>query len=82
MSGDLLPAGWLTTEEAQKLTGYTVFHLARLARGGQVNARKLGPLWLFERDSLTAYKATVRPGPKRKRNYAAAVAQPGPKPKR
>ena len=67
MSGDLLPAGWLTTEEAQALTGYTGFHLARLARGGQVTAQKLGGrVWLFERESLTAYQATVRPGPKKK----------------
>jgi len=65
---DILSAGWLTTEEAQALTGYTTFHLARLARGGQVTAQKLGGrLWLFNQASLAAYTATVRPGPKRKR---------------
>lgn len=84
MSGDLLPAGWLTTEEAQELTGYTAYHLARLARGKQVSARKLsGKLWLFERESLLTYKAAAKPGPKgRRRNYAATLARPGPKPKR
>jgi excisionase family DNA binding protein len=81
MSGDILPAGWLTTEEAQDLTGYSIAHLRRLARDRRVNARKLaGQLWLFERASLAEYKATVRPGPKR-RNHTAAAAKPGPKPK-
>jgi len=71
MSGDLLPAGWLTTEEAQTLTGYSIAHLRRLARDGRVTARKLaGQLWLFERESLTAYQATVRPGPKLKTKQA------------
>ena len=65
---DILPAGWLTREQAQELTGYCENHLTRLARGGRVKARKLaGQIWLFERDSLTAYQAAARPGPKRKR---------------
>jgi hypothetical protein len=81
MSRDLLPVGWLTTEEAQALTGYTAFHLARLARGGQVTAQKVGRLWVYNRESLTAYQSAARPGPKRRRNYAAAVAKPGPKAK-
>ena len=82
MSGDILPAGWLTTADAQALTGYSEDHLTRLARAGRVTAQKLaGQLWLFERDSLTAYQAAVRPGPKRRRNYAATLARPGPKKK-
>jgi len=69
MSGDILPAGWLTREEAQALTGYSENHLTRLARGGRVTARKLaGQLWLFERASLTAYQAAARPGPKKKQD--------------
>jgi hypothetical protein len=65
MSG-ILPAGWLTSAEAETLTGYTLYHLSRLARGGQVTAQKLGRVWFFERDSLTTYQATARPGPKPK----------------
>ena len=83
MSGDILPAGWLTTEEAQALTGYGEYHLSRLARSGQVTARKIGGrVWLFERESLTAYKAAARPGRKPRRVYASTVAIPGPKKKR
>jgi hypothetical protein len=79
---DILPAGWLTREQAQALTGYSEDHLTRLARGGKVTAQKLaGQLWLFDRESLTTYQATVRPGPKRRRNHAAANTKPGPKPK-
>jgi|WetSurMetagenome_2_1015567.scaffolds.fasta_scaffold78218_2 hypothetical protein len=66
MSG-ILPAGWLTSVEAEALTGYTLYHLSRLARGGQVNAQKVsGRVWLFERESLMTYQATARPGPKPK----------------
>lgn len=64
---DVLRAGWLTTEEAQALSGYTGDHLSRLARTGQVTAAKLGGRWIFERAGLIAHKATARPGPKRKR---------------
>lgn len=77
---DILAPGWLTTEEAQALTGYTVDHLQRLARGGQVTARKIGDAWLFDRENLTAYQRAARPGPKR-RNYATATTKAGPKPK-
>ena len=75
---DILAPGWVTTEEAQRLTSYTVDHLQRLARGGRVTARKMGDAWLFARESLTAYKATVRTGPKR-RNYKAASTKAGPR---
>jgi|WetSurMetagenome_2_1015567.scaffolds.fasta_scaffold1351521_1 excisionase family DNA binding protein len=78
---DILAPGWLTTEEAQALTGYTVDHLQRLARGGQVTARKIGDSWLFDRESLTTYQAAARPGPKRRRNHTTANTKPGPKPK-
>ena len=60
---DILAPGWLTTGRAQALTGYTVDHLQRLARGGQVTAHKIGDSWLFDRESLTTYQATVRPVP-------------------
>jgi hypothetical protein len=38
---DLIPAGWLTREQAQALTGYSKDHLTRLAGGGLVTAHKL-----------------------------------------
>lgn len=61
---ELLPEGWVTTDQAQKLTGYNEDHLYRLIRTGKVDARKLGAMWLFDRESLLAYKASVRPGRK------------------
>jgi len=63
---DILAPGWVMTNEAQELTGYAIGHLQRLARGGRVNARKLGDSWVFERDSLLTYQAVTRSGPKPK----------------
>ena len=61
---DLLPEDWLTVDQAQELTGYSVAHLYDLARSGRVEARKLGQMWLFNRTSLVAHKAAARPGRK------------------
>ncbi len=61
---DLLPEGWITTEQAQELTGYNADHLRRLARQGHIEARKLDTLWVFNRESLLRHKATSRPGRK------------------
>jgi len=65
---DILPAGWLTREQAQALTGYSEGHLTRLARAGGVIAQKLlGQVWLFDREDLLRHQAAAQPGPKRKR---------------
>ena len=60
--GNVLAEGWITTEEAQSLTGYAKEHLQRLARQDKVTARKIGDQWVFERRSLEEHKATARPG--------------------
>lgn len=55
--------GWITTEEARELTGYSVRHLQRLARGGHVVAEKqYGGTWSIDQESLLAHQATARPG--------------------
>lgn len=61
---DLIPRGWLTTGQAQKMTGYSETHLWRLARDGNVETRKIGRTWLFEQSSLLRYYAAAKPGPK------------------
>ncbi len=61
---DLIPRGWVTTDQAQKMTGYSEEHLCRMARDGNVKARKAGQAWLFEQASLMKYYAAARPGPK------------------
>jgi len=60
---DLLP-GWLTTHQAQELTGYSTRQLYRLARRGVVYVRRVGPQWIFNQESLQAHQATAKPGPK------------------
>ena len=61
---ELLLENWLTAAQAQALTGYAIEHLYRLARAGTVEARKLGQMWLFNRESLLAHRARARPGRK------------------
>jgi excisionase family DNA binding protein len=65
--------GWIVTEEAQELTGYTPDYLRRLARDEKVEAEKVGGnFWLFSKDSLIAWKremedlGTSKHSPKRK----------------
>lgn len=66
-------AGWIVTEEAQELTGYTPDYLRRLAREEKVEAEKVGgKFWLFSREFLLAWKeemeglGTAKHSPKRK----------------
>ena len=52
----IIPEGWIGSQEAAKLTGYTVLYLCRLARNGRLRVTKLGREWLFERESLLKWK--------------------------
>jgi len=56
--GEVIAAGWITVDEAEKETGYSVAYLRRLARQGRIEAQKVG-VWLIHRDSLLAYKETM-----------------------
>jgi hypothetical protein len=51
--------GWLTTEQAETLTGYVQAYLRWLANQGRVEARKMGRDWLINQKSLTTYKAQM-----------------------
>jgi len=53
---DPLAAGWLTTDEAETLTGYSIAYLRRLATQGRIAARKIGRDWVIYQESLLAYK--------------------------
>ena len=46
---------WITTEEAADLTGYDPEYVRRLLRNGKVQAKKFGPVWQVNRDSLQSY---------------------------
>lgn len=63
-----IPQGWLTTAEAEEVSGYTRAHLRYLASTDKVEARKVSDrLWLISRESLEQYQANVRPGRPRER---------------
>jgi excisionase family DNA binding protein len=52
----ILPEGWLTTGEAETLTGYAQAYLRRLAERKRIVARKVGRDWLLNQESLRAYR--------------------------
>jgi len=64
---------WLTVQDAAKLSGYRADHLRELIRNGKVDARKFGPIWAVNRQSLLSYMNEAlksddkRHGPKSKR---------------
>ncbi len=46
---------WLTTAEAAELSGYHVIYPRHLIRDGRIDAKKFGPLWQVNKQSLTEY---------------------------
>jgi len=51
--------GWVTTQQAAELSGYTVVYVRRLIKRGRVEAIKTGRDWLINHSSLLAYKAKM-----------------------
>ncbi len=51
--------GWITTDVAQALTGYSRAYMRMLANQGQIEAHKVGRDWLVNEESLLAYKARM-----------------------
>lgn len=56
-----IEGGWIITEHAAKLTGFTVEFIVQLAKEGKINAYDVGPDWLISKDSLLAYKKEHHP---------------------
>ena len=50
-----MPELWLTVTQAAVVTGYHPEHLRELIRDGKIEARKFGPLWQVNRNSLMTY---------------------------
>ena len=56
----------INTTEGAELTGFSVDYVRRLARRGDIEARKVGRDWLIERASLLAHKVRMdRLGPEK-----------------
>ena len=64
-------AKWISTGEASLKTGYTIVHIRRLLRSGEIAGQKWGRDWMVDLDSLTDYRKRVEAGEIRK----------GPKPR-
>lgn len=54
--------GWITTSAAAELSGYSQGYCRQLAEAGRIEAHKVGPVWLVNRESLLQHQATVKPG--------------------
>jgi excisionase family DNA binding protein len=52
--------GWITVQEAAKLTGYSEQYLRRLIRNKKIPAKKLSFLWLVEVAPLLEYVAEAK----------------------
>jgi excisionase family DNA binding protein len=60
-----LTVEWITTTEAAKVSGYHIEYVRRLARNGQIVAKKWGREWMVNRKSFQEYLASEKkPGPK------------------
>jgi excisionase family DNA binding protein len=70
--------GWITTEQAETLTGYNQAYARRLASEGIIKARKVGRDWLINQESLLAYKAQMDAlGPQRHNPWREDLVQQG-----
>lgn len=57
---------WLTIKEAAELADYHENHIRRLARAGEITARKVVIVWLVSKSSLEKYlKAQAEKGERR-----------------
>lgn len=52
----LLGDGFIDTQKAAMITGYTQEHICRLCRNGKVEAAKIGYRWVVKETSLTEYQ--------------------------
>jgi hypothetical protein len=70
--------GWVTTDKAEKTTGYNKAYLRWLASRGRVEARKVGRDWLINQESLLTYKAQMDAlGSQRHNPWREDLAQKG-----
>ena len=75
---DPVVEGWITTEQAETLTGYNQAYARRLASEGIIKARKVGRDWLINLESLLAYKAQMDAlGPQRHNPWRKDLARQG-----
>jgi hypothetical protein len=57
---------YISSKRASELSGYTQDYIGQLARGGNIDARRVSGLWYVRMDSLNAYKSaaeTYKPQP-------------------
>jgi excisionase family DNA binding protein len=53
-------ADYVTTQEAERLSGYKLRWIRQLAQEGKLEAIKVGRTWLVNKDNLQAYVREMR----------------------
>ena len=48
---------YISSKRAAEISGYTQDYIGQLARGGQIDAQRIGGLWFVSMDSLLSYKS-------------------------
>ena len=56
----VLGEGLLTVKEASEMTGYNIEYLRRLIRKGEIDAYKVGTVYVIYADSLDRYVKRMR----------------------
>jgi excisionase family DNA binding protein len=51
---------WLTTEQAAELSGYHTEYIRQIIKAGKIQAKKFGPVWQVDKQSLLAYLKEAR----------------------
>jgi len=57
--GDVVTAGWVSTNEAAGITGYPAAYIRQLIYKGRIEAHKVGRDWLVDLAGLLTYKADM-----------------------
>lgn len=60
---------WITTTEASRISGYSLYHLRELIQSERIRGQKFGRTWQVDESSLRSYMAVaarrgLKPGPK------------------
>lgn len=59
MTEEFRPGEWITTQEAARLTGYSVQYIRRLINRQRIAARKWGRDWFVNKEALLDYQRTM-----------------------
>lgn len=63
LTTDYILANWYTTTAAAEVMDVTIIHIARLARDGEITARRIAGRWYIQPDEARAWRKSQRKPP-------------------